>query len=238
MSWRFWHALLLGALLALTRTGATAALSDTSASATNCSIAAGHDASHNTLTCNFGLTPEQLRQATKAAVEGATGPLMDRIEDISQKLGVTKNAARTLLKVVGEDPNIPDDKLAEALTKAAADYRRLQSQARIAAALARDNPIAQNLVAQAKAEINDGHLAQAHELLRQATQAQLAAAHAARKLRERAQAAEDAQMLGAASATAAEGGLALTERHYTEAANLFGRASEYVPSGPPGERLV
>jgi hypothetical protein len=68
-------------------------------------------------------------------------------------------------------------------------------------------------------------LAQAHELLRQATQAQLAAAQEAqeaRNLRAQAQAADDAQMLGAASATASEGGVALTERHYTEVADLFG----------------
>jgi tetratricopeptide (TPR) repeat protein len=38
-------------------------------------------------------------------------------------------------------------------------------------------------------------------------------------------------MLGAASSTAAEGDLALTERRYLEAAKLFGEAAGYVPSG-------
>lgn len=67
-----------------------------------CSVAAGRDVRNNTLTCNFGLTPEQLRQVTKAAVEGTTEPLMGRIEDISKRLGVTEEAAKTLLRVVGE----------------------------------------------------------------------------------------------------------------------------------------
>ena len=62
-------------------------------------------------------------------------------------------------------------------------------------------------------------------------QAQLAAAQEARKLREQAQAAEEAQMLGAANATAVEAGVALTERHYTQAAKLFGEAAEYAPTG-------
>ena len=76
----------------------------------------------------------------------------------------------------------------------------------------------------------------AHELLREATQAQIAAAQEARKLKEQAQAAEDAQMLGAASSTAAEGDVALTERRYLEAAELFGQAAGYVPSGHASER--
>jgi hypothetical protein len=50
------------------------ALGDSSTNAAPCSVAAGHDASNNTLTCNFGLTPEQLREATRASVEGATRP--------------------------------------------------------------------------------------------------------------------------------------------------------------------
>jgi hypothetical protein len=72
--------------------------------------------------------------------------------------------------------------------------------------------------------------------LREATQAQIAAAQEARKLKEQAQAAEDAQMLGAASSTAAEGGVALTERRYLEAAELFGQAADYVPNEHASER--
>ena len=200
----------------------------------SCAIANSGSASGNTVTCNFGLTPEQLKQVTEAAVKGATEPLdSTSIVEISKTLGVTEDAAKTLLKIVGEDPNIPDDKLAEALTKVAGDYKRLQAQV---AALNPDNPTARALVEEAKPEIEAGHFERARELLRQATQAQIAAAQEARKLKEQAQAAEDAQMLGAASSTAAEGDVALTERRYLEAAELFGQAAGYVPSGHASER--
>jgi hypothetical protein len=117
---------------------------------------------------------------------------------------VTEDAAKTLLKIVGEDSDVPEDRLAEALGKAAIDYQRLQAQL---AALKPDNPTAKALVEQAKSETDAGHFEHAHELLRQATQAQIAAAQKAHKLQEQAQAAEDAQMLGAASSTAAEGSM-------------------------------
>ncbi len=206
------------------------ALGDTKVEAGPCSIAATGNASNNTTTCNFGLTPEQLKQATEAAVKGATGPLIDRITDISKTLGVTEGAAKTLLKIVGEDANIPDDKLAEALTKVAGDYKRLQAQAAKAAALNADNPTARGLVDEAKPEIDAGHFDRARELLHQATQAQIAAAQAAYKIQEQARIAGDAQMLGAASSTATEGDVALTERRYLEAADLFGQAAELCSS--------
>ena len=117
-------------------------------SAAPCGVAAGRDATNNITTCNFGLTPEQLKQLTEAAVKGATEPLARQIADISKTLGVTENAAKTLLKIVGEDPNIPEDKLAEALSNVATDYQRLKAQV---AALNPDNPTAKALVEQAEA---------------------------------------------------------------------------------------
>jgi hypothetical protein len=221
-----WRALLIGAALTLAYQDNAVAFGDVTANAAPCSVAAGGNASNNTVTCNFGLTPEELKQATRAAVEGATEPLLGRIVDISKRLGVTEEAAKTLLKIVGEQPDVPDERLAEVLTKVANDYKRLQAQV---AALNPDNPTARGLVAQAQAAITAGDLGGAHELLREATQAQVAAAQQAHKIREQAQAAEDAQMLGAASSTATEGDVALTERHYTEAADLFDQAARFVP---------
>ena len=206
------------------------ALGDTKVEAGSCAIANSGNVSNSSVTCNFGLTPEQLKQVTEAAVKGATGPLVDRITDISKTLGVTEDAAKSLLKIVGEDPNIPDDKLAEALTKVAGDYKRLQAQA---AALNPDNPTARALVDEAQPEIDAGHFERARELLHQATQAQIAAAQEARKLKEQAQEAEETQMLGAARSTAAEGDVALTERRYLEAAELFGQAAAQCAISSP-----
>jgi tetratricopeptide (TPR) repeat protein len=199
----------------------------------SCGIANIGSVSNSSVTCNFGLTPEQLKQVTEAAVKGATGPLIDRVEEISHTLGVTEDATKTLLKIVGEDPNIPDDKLAEALAKVADYYKYLQARV---VALDPDNPTAKALVEQAKPEIAAGHFARAHELLRQATQAQIAAAKEAEKLEQQAHAARDVQMLGAADSTAAEGEVAMTERRYLEAAELFGQAADYVPTGHASER--
>ena len=159
--------------------------------------------------------------------------MLDRITQISKTLGVTEDAAKTLLKIVGEDPSIPDDNLAEALTKVAGDYKRRQAQV---AALNPDNPTARALVDEAKSEIDAGHFDRAHEPMRHATQAQIAAAQEARKLEWQAQAAEEAQMLGAASSATAEGDVALTERRYLEAADLFGQAAYYVPARQGNER--
>lgn len=217
--------------IALPTTAAHAA-DNATISAAPCGVAAGRDASNNTVTCNYGLTPEQLKQLTEAAVRGATEPLARELADVSKTLGVTENAAKTILKIVGEDPNIPEDKLAEALSNVAADYQQLKAKI---AALDPDNPMAKALVEQAKPEIEAGHFSRAHELLHEAAQAQIAAAKEARKLAKQAQAAEDAQMLGAASSTAAEGGVALTERRYKEAADLFGQAVDEVPSGYKSE---
>jgi tetratricopeptide (TPR) repeat protein len=247
---RGWEAALGFILVALASPLAPArAATDGAVEAALCSVASGRDANNNTLNCNFGLTPEQFKQltdsvvkgaaeaagkgATEAAVEAAKRTEQEQIDRIGKTLGVTEDAVKSLLKIVGEDPNVPEDKLAEALSKAAEDYKRLQAQV---AALNPDNPTARALVEQAKPEIAAGHFARAHELLRQATQAQVAAAHEAEKLEQQAHEARDAQMLGAASSTAAEGDVAMTERRYPEAAELFGQAADYIPSGHPTER--
>ena len=74
------------------------ALGDTKVEAGSCAIANSGIASGNTITCNFGLTPEQLKQVTEAAVKGATEPLTHQIVEISKTLGVTEDAAKTLLE--------------------------------------------------------------------------------------------------------------------------------------------
>jgi len=205
-----------------------------------CSIATAESASNNTVTCNFGLTDAQLKEVTEAAVKGARSPFLTHI---SRTFGISEDAARSLLRIVGEDPNIPDDKLGEVLNKVFGDYKRLQAQS---TALSTFNATATALLDQAKLDIEAGHFDRAHELLRQATQAQIAAAQEKRKLREEmqeagklkqeAQAAEDAQLFGAAKSSGYEADLALTQRRYLEAATLFGQAAGYVPRGHVAQR--
>ena len=222
--------------VALTLLASHATVAADKAEPGSCNVTTGGIGSGgNSVVCNFGLTPDQLKQVTEAAVKGATEAQQEHIDKISETLGVTKSAAKGLLKIVGEDSNIPDDKLGEALAKAGEDFQRLRLQLKIAETNP-DNPTARSLVEQAKGEVEAAHFERAEELLRQATQVQIAVAQEARKLKEQAQAAEDAQMLGAASSTAAEGDVAMTERRYKEAAELFGQAADYVPSGRERER--
>src|SRR6516162_1339475 len=229
-----WLALVLGASVAAVAPPVAMALGDTTGAP--CAVTAGSGtASNNTITCNFGLTPEQLRQVSKAAVEDATAPLIDRIASISKTLGVTEEAAKTLLRIIGEQPDVPDERLGEVLTKVASDYKRLQAQV---AALNPDNPAARNLVDRARSEIAAGHFAAAHQLLSEARQAQIAAAQEANKLAAQAQAARDAQLLGAAASAAAEGDLAMTELHYAQVADLFKQAAELVPAGHPDRQEI
>jgi tetratricopeptide (TPR) repeat protein len=223
-----WQAALATGLMALALGSSSAwPLGDTEVTATDCGIAAGRDASNNTVTCNYGLRPEQVKELTEAAARGATAPLTDTIVALSKQLGVTEDATKTLLRIVGEQ-DVPLERLSETLAKVANDYQRLQAQA---AALNPDNPTARDLVKQAEAEIAAGHFPKAHQLLGAATQAQIAAAQQARQLRAQAQAAEEAQLIGAAASTAVEGDLALTERDYLQAAEHFAQAAALVPPG-------
>ena len=179
----------------------------------------------------FGLTPAQVKELTEAAARGATAPLTTAIVDLSKRLGVTEDATKTLLRIVGEQ-DAPPERLSETLNRVANDYKRMQAQA---AALNPDNPTARGLVERAQTAITAGRLEEARQLLAQARQAQIAAAQEALKLRDQAQAAADAQLLGAAASTATEGSVAMTERHYSEAADLFKQAAELVPKGHPDE---
>ena len=199
----------------------------------SCGIANSGSASSNTVTCNFGLTPEQLKQVTEAAVKGATGPCIDRIDgdqrDARGDRGRGQDAAEDRRRG-------PEHSGRQARRGADQGRQRLQAAAGAGRRVEPGKPDGASARREAKPEIDAGHFERAHELLRQATQAQIAAAQEARKLKEQAQAAEDAQMLGAASSTAAEGDVALTERRYLEAAELFGQAAGYVPSGHASER--
>ena len=60
----------------------------------SCNVTIGGMFGRNTVTCNFGLTPEQLKQLTEAAVRGATEPLTREMKDVSMALGVTEDATK------------------------------------------------------------------------------------------------------------------------------------------------
>jgi hypothetical protein len=96
-------ALCLAAGLAVAHPVGAAAFNDVTAGPGG--VAAGRDV-------NIGLSPEQVKELTEAAAHGATGPLTATIVDLSKQLGVTEDATRTLLRIVGEQ-DVPLERLSE-----------------------------------------------------------------------------------------------------------------------------
>ncbi len=153
--------------------------------------------------------------------------------EVSVKLGVTQQAALTLLRLLGEQ-NVPLERLPEKLGEITTRYK--QAVERLDAIDVQDDPVTRALVEHAQAAIKDGHLAQADDLLSQAEQAEIAAAHQAQQLANQAQAAADRRLLHAAAASASRGDIAMTALRYPDAAGHFQQAVDLVPSGHPGER--
>jgi hypothetical protein len=187
-------------------------------------LIAGRDAIANYYS---GSTPEQLQELSRAVAAGTAGSLADRIVDLSTRLGVTKTAVLTLLHVLDEE-DVPLERLPQKLGEIANQYKKLQTQL---AALNPQNALARRLAEQAETEIKAGRFEQAHQLLRQVTQAGIAAAQQARELRQKAKVAEDEQLIQAAAASSPEGDLSMTELHYLQAADLFKEAANLVLRG-------
>ena len=92
---------------------------------------------------------------------------------------MTADAAKTLLRIAGEQTEVSDNRLAEPLTKIANDYKRLQTQV---AALNTEESHSSRTCRARQSGSTRGHFGNARNLLRQAAHAQLAAANEARKL--------------------------------------------------------
>ncbi len=178
----------------------------------------------------YGVTSDQVQELTKAAVAGAAGPLGAQLVELSGKLGVTRQAALTLLRVLGEQ-NVPLERLPEKLDEITIRYK--QAVERVQAIDVQDDPVTRALVEQAKTAIKDGHLAEADNLLSQAEEAEIVAAHQAQLLANQAQAAADRRLLHAAAASASRGDIALTELRYPDAARHYQQAVDLVPPAIP-----
>jgi hypothetical protein len=180
----------------------------------------------------YGLTPEQVRELTTAAAAGAVGPLADRIVDLGKTLGVTQGAAVEMLRIIGEQ-DVPLEKLPQKLAEVAEQYK--SAMARLSA-LDPEDPITRDLVQRAQAAIQSGHLEEADQLVSQAEQAELAAAHRTQQLAQQAQAAADQWLLRAAADVDVRGNIAMTRLHYLDAARYFQEAADLVPSGHPDRK--
>jgi hypothetical protein len=55
----------------------------------SCAIANSGSASGNSVTCNFDMPPEKLKELIAAALKGGENPILDRLVQVSKTLGVT-----------------------------------------------------------------------------------------------------------------------------------------------------
>jgi tetratricopeptide (TPR) repeat protein len=180
----------------------------------------------------YGLTPEQVQELTKAATAGAVGPLADKIVDLSSRLGVTEGAAVSMLRIIGQQ-DVPPEKLPQKLAEVAAQYKSAMERL---ASLDPQDPVTRDLVARADAAFKAGRLDEADQLVSQAEQAEITAAHQAQQLAQQAQAAADQRLLRAAHDRGVRGDIAMTGLHYLDATGHFREAAKLVPAGHPDEK--
>jgi hypothetical protein len=173
-----------------------------------------------------------VQELTKAAAAGAVGPLTEKIVDLSSKLGVTEGAAVTMLRVIGQQ-DVPLEKLPQKLAEVAERYKSAMERL---AVLDPQDPITRDLVARVDTAFKAGHLEEVDQLVSQAEQAEIAAAHQAQQLAQQAQAAADQRLLRAAHDREVRDDIAMTGLHYLEAARHFQEAAALVPAGNPDEK--
>jgi tetratricopeptide (TPR) repeat protein len=184
------------------------------------------------VTTSYGLSPEQVQELTKAAAAGAIGPLADRIVDLSNRLGVTEGAAVTMLRIIGEQ-DVPLELLPQKLAEVAERYRWARDRL---AALDPQDAVTRELIERANATIKSGHLDEADQLLSQAEQAEVDAAHQAQQLAGQAKMTADQRLLRAAADRGVRGSIAMTRLRYLDAAQHFQEAANLVPAGRPNEK--
>ena len=85
-------ALALAAALTLADLQAAFAFED-KVEAGSCAIANSGSASGNTITCNFDMPPEKLKELIEATLKGGEEPILDRLVGVSKTLGVTEDPA-------------------------------------------------------------------------------------------------------------------------------------------------
>ncbi|MGH6934727.1 MAG: hypothetical protein ACRED2_00845, partial [Methylocella sp.] len=143
--------------------------------------------------------PETLKLLTKTiaakdASEEKRREAEVKVAQLAAKLGFTSAAVTEFFKILGEQ-SVPDEKVPVRLIDIANHFAATRDQL---AALEPDDPPAAELSRQAKDALNKGQLAEADALLNRAKESEAAALREARKLKQRAQEAEDRHALNLA----------------------------------------
>jgi tetratricopeptide (TPR) repeat protein len=137
-----------------------------------------------------------------------------------------------VLRIIGQQ-DVPLEKLPQKLAEVAEQYKSAMERL---AALDPQDPVTRDLVARADAAFKAGRLDEADQLVSQAEQVEITAAHQAQQLARQAQAAADQRLLRAAHDRSVRGDIAMTGLHYLDAAQRFQEAADLVPIGHPDEK--
>jgi tetratricopeptide (TPR) repeat protein len=185
----------------------------------------------NTINHENPQTLRELTQAYKQLHETDTqlGEFKAKVAELADKLRFSSNAVSQFFKTLGEQ-NVPEDNLQARLIEIATQYAQTRDAL---AALKPKDPRAAELTQSAQQALDAGRPTEADAQLGQAKDIEKAALLQARELRQQAQEAEDQHALNLAKIEATQGGIALTQLLYTDAAAHFKEAAELVSSRHP-----
>ena len=174
--------------------------------------------------CTVGITPAELKDIMENVLARRAIPpeLLDRYDMLSRVFGVTDTAIGTFFRILGENKVAIED-LDAKLRDIAARHLTLLKQTE---ASSDDDPQIAAIKKQAVAAISTGDYGRAEGLLRDAFDADLAAAR-------RAQEAANKRFLTAAKTKADLAALKLTELKYNAAVEDFREAADLVPVTEP-----
>ena len=144
----------------------------------------------------------------------------DRVQQLTEELGVTKAALKNFFIILDEH-RVPPEDLDSTLRQIAKRHTALREQLQH---FTSDDPRATDLKRQTAEALDAGDFAKAERLLNQASDHDLQAAQELEALAHR-------RRLSAAAAKKENGDLLYTQLRYADAAHYYRAASEVVPSG-------
>lgn len=177
-------------------------------------------------TVHVGVSVAELLPLIEAEKHKAAAPLHAQLDDLARRLGLTEEAIRNFLHILGER-EIPADRLAERFAEIVQRHRDTLQRLTV---LAADDPAVNGLIEQARTAVQAGDYDEADRLLAEAEYADLIVARQAQSLARAAQAAARQHFLAAAATRAERGDLAMTRIDYLTAAEHFRQATVLVPA--------
>ncbi len=180
-------------------------------------VVAGRDINARDIIIKKGLTDKEV-QTIFRNLQKKEGPAVQKVAELSQKLGVTNSALENFFRLLGKE-QVPPEKLLECLVELAEHHKQLEEQVR---SLSTDDQEIEALRKQAATAINKGDYPQAEGLLAKAENLYLELAKKHKEKLHR-------DYLQAAAIRASRAQNSLVQFDYLKAAEHFKQAYTTVP---------